>query len=79
MRRYASHYLYVPGLGYLKNRVVEVEEGHMVRHLPLEGEEAGTAWLPGVLRVEEGRVFHYYPYDLNALQPVAGTRRRQLL
>lgn len=79
MRRYASHYVYVSGRGYLKNHGVEVEAGHAVRIFPLEGEMADTEWLPGVLRVEEGKqVFHYFPFDFIALQPVAGTRRRQL-
>ena len=79
MRRYASHYIYVPGRGYLKNHAVEVEAGRMVRLIPLEGEMAATEWLPGVLRVEEdGQVFHYFPFNFSSLQPVAGTRRRQL-
>lgn len=79
MRRYASHYLYVPGCGFLKNQVVEVEQGCMIRYLPLEGEMAGTEWLPGVLRIENGNlVFHYHPFDFNAMKPVSGTRRRQL-
>lgn len=80
MRRYASHYLYVPGCGYLKNQVVELEQGRIVRYRSFEDEEAGTEWLPGVLRVEDdGRVFHYYPFDFNVMMPVAETRRRQLL
>lgn len=79
MRRYASHWLYVPGQGYLKNQVVEVEGGCLLRFFPLEGELANTEWLPGLLRVEEGgQVFHYHPFDFMAGQPVAGTRRRRL-
>lgn len=79
LRRYAAHYIEVPGQGFLKNRVIEVEDGRMVRVFPLQGEPAGTEWLPGVIRVEEERqVFHYYPFNFDGLQPVAGTRRRQL-
>ncbi len=79
MRRYASHYVHVPGRGYLRNHVVEVEVGRMLRVFPLEGEMADTQWLPGVLWVEEdGQVFHCYPFDFTSFQPVAGTRRRQL-
>ena len=39
MRRYASHYLYVPGCGYLKNQVVELEQGRIVRYLSFEDEK----------------------------------------
>lgn len=80
MRRYSAHYIEVPGQGFLKKQVIEVEDGQMVRVFPLVGEPASTEWLPGVLRVEEGqRVFHYYPFDFKGLQPVAETQRRQLL
>lgn len=49
IRRYASHYLWVPGEGYLRQQVVEVRGCRAVRHYPLPGEVEGVEWLPGVI------------------------------
>lgn len=38
MKRYASHFLYLPECGYLKQHVVETEMGKMVRVFPLTEE-----------------------------------------
>ncbi len=76
---YASHYVYVPGQGFLKQQVVEVDEGRVAGFFALEGERPSIEWLPGVLRIEEdGRLYHYFPFDFTAMQPVCGTRRKQL-
>lgn len=80
MTRYASHFVYVPGRGFLKRHGVELAGGKAVRIFALEeGETAHTQWLPGVLEIEEDqRVFHCYPFDFIAMRPVSGTQRKQL-
>lgn len=84
MNRYASHYLYIPGQGYLKRHVVEVEKGCVVRIFPLSTEMGGLSWFPGVIALwpdGENNAFVpylYYPFDFTNMLPVAGTRRRQL-
>ena len=48
MKRYASHFLFLPGHGYLKQYVVEIGEGQCVsRIFPLTEEVENTEWLPG--------------------------------
>jgi hypothetical protein len=50
LKRYASHYLMLPGIGYLKRQVVELSErGTVERIFPLEGELESVEWLPGVI------------------------------
>lgn len=49
MKRYASHFLFLPGYGYLKQYVVEVEEGYVVHIFPLSEEVEDTEWLPGAI------------------------------
>ena len=49
MKRYASHYLFLPGVGYLKQYAVEMEEGCVIRIFPLSEEIENTEWLPGVI------------------------------
>lgn len=50
MKRYAAHFLFLPGHGYLKQYVVEVGEGQCISHLfPLTEEVENTEWLPGVI------------------------------
>ncbi|MDR0892044.1 MAG: hypothetical protein LBN24_05470 [Mediterranea sp.] len=50
LKRYASHYLMLPGIGYLKRQVVELsEKGTVERIFPLEGELESVEWLPGVI------------------------------
>lgn len=47
MKRYASHFLFLPGHGYLKQYVVEIGEGQCVsRIFPLTEEVENTEWLP---------------------------------
>lgn len=84
-KRYASHYVFLPEAGYLRQHVVEVEDGYVVRVFPLEGETEDVEWLPGVISLfPEGSggglvPCWLYPFDFKAMQPVAGTRRRRLL
>lgn len=49
MKRYSSHFLFLPEYGYLKRQVVEMEEEGIVRIFPLTEEVENTEWLPGVI------------------------------
>lgn len=50
MKRFASHYLYLMGYGFLKRYVVEVNNDGIVRSLsPLVVEAESIAWSPGVI------------------------------
>ncbi|WP_455607013.1 hypothetical protein [Bacteroides sp.] len=48
MKRFASHFIFLPGYGYLKQYVVGVEEGRVVSVFPLTEEIEGVEWFPGV-------------------------------
>ncbi len=84
MKRFASHYLFLPGYGYLRQYAVEVDDGCAVRIFPLEGEAENVEWFPGVIALfPEGPdgvllPYLYYPFDFKSMQPVAGTRHRRL-
>ena len=114
MKRYASHYLYIPNIGFLKQQVVELNEGRVIRLFPLTEEIESVEWMPGVIVLsteqdidknrEELNVsgkrstllhsipsevetellrsglvpYLLYPFDFISMQPVAGTRHRQL-
>ncbi len=49
MKRYASHFLFLPGYGYLKQYAIEMEGDCMKHILPLTEEIESTEWLPGVI------------------------------
>lgn len=50
MKRYASHFLFLPGHGCLKQYVVEIAKGqHVSRIFPLTEEVENTEWVPGVI------------------------------
>lgn len=49
MKRYASHYLFVAGKGYLPRQVVEISNERVSRIFPLTEEIENTAWLPGAI------------------------------
>ena len=69
MKRFASHYLFLPGYGYLKQYVVEVDQGYAVRIFPLKEEVEDVEWLPGVIALfpegPDGELasYLYYPFD----------------
>ena len=63
-RRFASHFLYVAGYGYLRMHVVEVEDGVPVAIYPLSGETEATEWLPGVIALLDAM-----PEEEDALLP----------
>lgn len=113
MKRFASHYLYVPKYGFLKQHVVETtDEGYASAIFLLTEEIESVEWFPGVivLAPDAGNnldhfykelkvtfnqtittmadmesishlklsVYLLYPFDFTSMQPVAGTRRKQL-
>ncbi|NDV81947.1 hypothetical protein [Bacteroides sp. 51] len=50
MKRFASHYLYIPSYGFLKQYVVEVNnDGHVTALYPLREESESIIWTPGVI------------------------------
>lgn len=49
IKRFASHFIFLPGYGYLKQYVVGVEEGRVVSVFPLTEEIEGVEWFPGVI------------------------------
>ncbi|WP_300813464.1 hypothetical protein [uncultured Bacteroides sp.] len=83
-RRYAAHYLRLPDSHFLRQHVVEVENGCVVRMFPLNEEIEDVEWLPGLIALETSNEdgvpipYYYYPFDFTLMQPVAGTQRRQL-
>lgn len=49
MKRFAAHFIFLPGHGYLKQHVVEVVEGQAISVFPLTEEIESAEWLPGVI------------------------------
>ncbi len=49
MKRFASHFLFLPAYGYLKQYAVETEAGVVVRLFPLTEEIENVEWLPGAI------------------------------
>ena len=49
IKRYASHFLFFPGYGYLKQYAIEMEEDRVKHIFPLTGEIEDTEWVPGVI------------------------------
>jgi hypothetical protein len=49
-KRYASHYLLLPGCGYIRQQVVEFSsKGRVARIFPMEEESEAVEWHPGVI------------------------------
>ncbi|MEY8684724.1 hypothetical protein AB9N12_00825 [Bacteroides sp. AN502(2024)] len=50
MKRFASHYLLIPAVGVMKQQVVEIADGGVVRGVfPLTEEIESVEWIPGVI------------------------------
>lgn len=50
MKRFASHYLFLPDAGFMKQQVVEItNEGIVQRVFPLTEEVESVEWMPGVI------------------------------
>lgn len=80
MKRFASHYLFIPDLGYLKQYVAEVgEEGYVTRVFPLEEETESVSWFPGVIVLEgtypRQKAVRLYPFNFEDMRPSDETRR----
>lgn len=51
--RFAAHYVYLFGYGYLKSSVVELTDGRLTNIFLLTEEVEDTEWLPGVIAILE--------------------------
>ena len=50
MKRFASHYLFMPDVGFIKQQVVEITDEGVVRDtFPLTEEIESVEWMPGVI------------------------------
>ena len=50
MKRFASHYLLIPDVGFMKQQVVEInDEGIAQGIFPLTEEIESVEWMPGVI------------------------------
>lgn len=50
MKRFASHYLLIPDIGFIKQQVVEInDEGIAQSIFPLTEEIESVEWMPGVI------------------------------
>lgn len=50
MKRFASHYLLIPDIGFMKQQVVEInDEGVAQSIFPLTEEIESVEWMPGVI------------------------------
>ncbi len=50
MKRFASHYLLIPAVGFMKQQVVEITGEGIVRDVfPLTEEIESVEWMPGVI------------------------------
>lgn len=85
MKRFASHYLLIPAVGYMKQQVVEITDEGVVRGVfPLTEEIESVEWMPGVIVLSKEKAedlfsaFILYPFDFTTMQPVAETQRKQL-
>ena len=83
MKRYASHFIIFPKHDCLKQHVVEVENGYVVNVFPLTEEMEDIEWRPGAIYLvqteEKLSAVYISNFDITMMQPVFGTRRKQLL
>ncbi|WP_279114943.1 hypothetical protein [Bacteroides acidifaciens] len=50
MKRFASHYLLIPDIGFIKQQVVEINDEGIVQNIfPLTEEIESVEWMPGVI------------------------------
>ena len=49
MKRFAAHYLFVPGSGFLKQYAIEIEGGYICHIFPFSEEIESVEWFPGVI------------------------------
>ena len=76
MKRFASHYLYAPDTGFLKQQVVEMEGEYVVRFFPLTEEIESVEWLPGVIELTQVKdkfcAYLLFPFDFTMMSPKLG-------
>ena len=89
MKRFASHYLLIPAVGYMKQQVVEITDEGVVRGVfPLTEEIESVEWMPGVIvllsenQMEEikntGMIFKNIPvFRINLLNVLMSICRKQ--
>jgi len=83
MKRFASHYLYIPSYGFLKQYVVEIEDnGQVTDFFPLQEEVESIIWTPGVIRlvpyetirgkdnIEKEPEYHILQFDLKEIKEI---------
>lgn len=70
MKRFASHYTYIPSYGFLKQYVVGINnEGVVVTLYPLREEVESIIWTPGVIRLMP-HTSHFEDYNLSTFDVV---------
>ena len=59
MKRFASHYLLIPDVGFMKQQVVEInDEGLAQGIFPLTEEIESVEWMPGVIVLLSARQYN---------------------
>ena len=59
MKRFASHYLLIPDVGFMKQQVVEInDEGIAQGVFPLTEEIESVEWMPGVIVLLSARQYN---------------------
>lgn len=79
IKRFASHYIITPNYSYLKQYVIEVNDGYVVNFFMLTEEIESVEWLPGVIElIQDGkqiRAYHLSPFDFTLMRSVGETQR----
>lgn len=64
MKRFASHYLLIPDVGFMKQQVVEInDEGVAQSIFPLTEEIESVEWMPGVIVLFSARQYNLLGTD----------------
>ena len=79
VKRFASHYVFLEELGYLKQYAIEIgEEGYVIRLFPLLEEIESVSWLPGVItfigKYPRQKAIRLYPFNFEEMEPVDETQ-----
>lgn len=66
MKRFASHYLLIPDIGFIKQQVVEINDEGIVQNIfPLTEEIESVEWMPGVIVL--------FPVSLSRMEEIKNT------
>lgn len=49
MKRFAAHYIFIPGSGFLKQYAIEMQGEYVYRIFPCSREMESIEWFPGVI------------------------------